>query len=120
HVLVVLAVVGQAQPAPENRASHRWTIEHPADRHGGDAYAVTPRDVVQRRKELLEQLPAAPRVHHLLVFPEADRVERGAARIGLVQKPLRQETAARGAIGKQVNAMFATEGYHANLRAAVD
>ncbi len=65
---VVGSVLGDAEPRADYHACHRRPIEHIAGADIGDADAVLPGDLFQRREQFLEQAPAAPGGDHAGVF----------------------------------------------------
>ena len=113
-------MIRQTESAAEDRTRHLGTVKHPAHGHRRDAHGVSRRHIVERRQQFLEQPPATPGVHHALVLLEAGRVECGAARLGLAQVPLGQESATNGPVREQTNAGPATEGAQLDLRPPVD
>ena len=112
HRQVVLAVLPLTEARADDHGGNGGLIEHPAHGHVRYRNAVPARNPIERRQEALQGLPAARRLDEAKVLhlaPVGDLALRGG---GAAQPALRQQAAAKGAVGQQTDVVLHAECGH--------
>src|SRR5215471_7343796 len=116
YTRVVSTMIGHTKPYPYDDPGHRRPIEYVAHRHIGKADIVFVSNLLQ----YLEQFPATPGINHLLILPQAGRIQDSAPWLRLPEVGIGQQPTAERSIGEQRNMLLLAEGDHAHLRPQVD